>query len=81
VDGNLLLTLLDAARFACSSGSACKTGNPEPSEVMSVIGLSRDWGLGSLRITLGRDTTIEHVESFLSVLPALVKKARDLNQR
>ncbi len=40
VDGNLLLTLLDAAGFACSSGSACKTGNPEPSEVMNAIGLS-----------------------------------------
>jgi cysteine desulfurase len=46
VDGNLLLTLLDAAGFACSSGSACKTGNPEPSEVMNAIGLSHDWGLG-----------------------------------
>jgi cysteine desulfurase len=79
VDGNLLLTLLDAAGFACSSGSACKTGNPEPSEVMNAIGLSRDWGLGSLRVTLGTGTTVEHVESFLRVLPSLVEKARRLN--
>jgi cysteine desulfurase len=78
VDGNLLLTLLDAAGFACSSGSACKTGNPEPSEVMNAIGLSRDWGLGSLRVTLGRDTTSEDVESFLKALPGLVQKARRL---
>jgi len=78
VDGNLLLTLLDAAGFACSSGSACKTGNPEPSEVMNAIGLSRAWGLGSLRVTLGRDTTPEHVESFLNILPGLVEKARVL---
>lgn len=78
VDGNLLLTLLDAAGFACSSGSACKTGNPEPSEVMNAIGLSRDWGLGSLRVTLGIGTTAEHVESFLSVLPGLVENARRL---
>jgi cysteine desulfurase len=78
VDGNLLLTLLDAAGFACSSGSACKTGNPEPSEVMNAIGLARDWGLGSLRVTLGTGTTAEHVESFLSVLPGLVEKARRL---
>lgn len=78
VDGNLLLTLLDAAGFACSSGSACKTGNPEPSEVMNAIGLSRDWGLGSLRVTLGTGTTAEHVESFLFVLPNLVEKARRL---
>ncbi len=78
VDGNLLLTLLDAAGFACSSGSACKTGNPEPSEVMNAIGLSRDWGLGSLRVTLGVHTTAADVDSFLKVLPDLVQKARML---
>ena len=80
VDGNLLLTLLDAAGFACSSGSACKTGNPEPSEVMNAIGLLRDWGLGSLRVTLGSGTTSEDVESFLNTLPGLVEKARTLNK-
>jgi cysteine desulfurase len=78
VDGNLLLQMLDSSGFACSSGSACKTGNPEPSEVMSAIGLSRDWGLGSLRVTLGSGTTVEQVESFLSVLPELVEKVRKL---
>jgi cysteine desulfurase len=80
VDGNLLLTLLDAAGFACSSGSACKTGNPEPSEVMNAIGLSRDWGLGSLRVTLGKDTSSEDITSFLNALPALVEKARILGK-
>lgn len=79
-DGNLLLTLLDAAGFACSSGSACKTGNPEPSEVMNAIGLFRDWGLGSLRVTLGKDTLPEQVESFLAALPPLVEKARILGK-
>jgi len=81
VDGNLLLQMLDSAGFACSSGSACKTGNPEPSEVISSLGYSRDWALGSLRITLGIDSTPEHVESFLKTLPALVEKARGLNHR
>jgi cysteine desulfurase len=80
VDGNLLLTLLDAAGFACSSGSACKTGNPEPSEVMNAIGLSREWGLGSLRVTLGVLTTPADVDSFLNTLPKLVQKARKLNK-
>jgi cysteine desulfurase len=80
VDGNLLLQMLDAAGFACSSGSACKTGNPEPSEVMSAIGLSREWGLGSLRVTLGTGTTVSDVEEFLSALPGLVEKARKLNR-
>jgi len=79
VDGNLLLTLLDAVGFACSSGSACKTGNPEPSEVMNAIGLLRDWGLGSLRVTLGNQTTPADVDAFLNILPGLVEKARRLN--
>ena len=78
VDGNLLLTLLDAAGFACSSGSACKTGNPDPSDVMNAIGLSREWGLGSLRVTLGLSTTPDNVENFITILPELVEKARKL---
>jgi cysteine desulfurase len=78
VDGNLLLQMLDAAGFACSSGSACKTGNPEPSEVVTAIGLSREWGLGSLRVTLGSGTTPKHVDAFLQALPSLVEKVRKL---
>ena len=79
VDGNLFLQMLDSAGFACSSGSACKTGNPEPSEVIKALGYSDDWALGSLRITLGMDTTPEQVESFLNALPSLIEKARNLN--
>lgn len=78
VDGNTLLQMLDAAGFACSSGSACKTGNPEPSEVMTEIGLDREWGLGSLRVTLGSRTTTQDVDQFISVLPGLVEKARKI---
>jgi cysteine desulfurase len=81
VDGNLLLQLLDAAGFACSSGSACKTGNPEPSEVITSLGYSRDWALGSLRITLGVDSTPQQVDSLLQTLPGLVEKVRKLNQK
>jgi cysteine desulfurase len=80
-DGNLLLQLLDAAGFACSSGSACKTGNPEPSEAVTSLGLSRDWALGSLRITLGASTTAANVEDFMQTLPGLVEKARGLGAR
>ncbi len=80
VDGNSLLQMLDASGFACSSGSACKTGNPEPSEVVSAIGLAREWGLGSLRVTLGSGTETEHVNAFLVALPELVQRARKLNR-
>lgn len=79
VDGNLLLALLDAEGFACSSGSACKTGSPEPSEVMTAIGLPCEWALGSLRVTLGLHTTPQQIDSFLKVLPGLVIRARTLN--
>ncbi len=81
VDGNLLLQLLDAAGFACSSGSACKTGNPEPSEVLKALGLSREWALGSLRVTLGANTTARDIEEFLMALPGLVQKCRALTHR
>jgi cysteine desulfurase len=81
VDGNLLLQLLDSAGFACSSGSACKTGNPEPSEVVTSLGLSREWALGSLRITLGIDSNSEQVDSFLKILPRLVEEARALSHK
>lgn len=80
VDGNLLVTLLDGAGFACSSGSACKTGNPEPSDVLAAIGLPREWGLGSLRVTVGRATTPSDVDAFLAALPPLVEKARGLKR-
>ena len=76
VDGNRLLMMLDVAGFACSSGSACKVGTPEVSEVLSAIGLPPSWGLGSLRVTLGKDTTREQVEAFLQVLPGIVERIR-----
>lgn len=78
VDGNALLMMLDVAGFACSSGSACKTGSPEPSDVLSALGFSREWALGSLRVTLGVPTRTEDVEAFLTVLPGIVEKNREL---
>jgi cysteine desulfurase len=78
VDGNELLMMLDVEGFACSSGSACKTGNPEPSDVLTALGLEPEWSLGSLRVTVGNQTTPEDVDSFLSKLPNLVARSREL---
>lgn len=78
VDANTLLMMLDLEGFACSSGSACKTGDPRPSEVLTQIGMSADWTLGGLRVTLGKDTRPEEIEAFLSLLPSLVEKTRAL---
>lgn len=76
VDGNQLLAALDLAGFACSSGSACKTGDPEPSQVLLAMGLSPEWALGSLRVTLGRSTGSDDIERFLSLLPGLIQRFR-----
>jgi cysteine desulfurase len=81
VDGNSLLMMLDIAGFACSSGSACKTGDPEPSDVLLALGLSPKWALGSLRITLGEGNTSDQIEQFLEVLPHLVEQARKISIR
>jgi cysteine desulfurase len=75
-DGNMLLILLDAAGFEVSSGSACKVGNPKPSDVLLAAGIPADWALGSLRVTLGRETPINDLEAFLNVLPGAVEKSR-----
>jgi cysteine desulfurase len=81
VDGNALLMLLDVAGYACSSGSACKTGSPEPSDVLRAMGIPRIWSLGSLRVTLGKETNPKEIDGLLSVLPAAIRQTRGLNQK
>jgi cysteine desulfurase len=78
VDGNALLMMLDVEGFACSSGSACKTGNPEPSDVLTALGFSDEWALGSLRVTLGMQTKSEEINSFNRHLPGAVQRIRQL---
>ncbi len=78
VDGNELLMILDAGGFACSSGSACKTGNPEPSSVITALELPPSWSLGSLRVTLSHLTPDNDLERFLEFLPEAVSRARML---
>jgi cysteine desulfurase len=78
VDGNALLMMLDVEGFACSSGSACKTGNPEPSDVLTSLGITPDWAVGSLRVTLGTYTTPTEIDNFLAVLPKIIAKLRKL---
>ena len=78
VDGNTLLMMLDAAGYSCSSGSACKTGDSEPSDVLLTLGYPRDWALGSLRVSLGQMTTINEIEGFLETLPNLIQQVRAL---
>jgi cysteine desulfurase len=76
VDANALLMHLDLAGIAASSGSACNTGNPAPSEVLLAMDISAELALGSLRLTIGRDTTEAHVDHVLSVLPKAIERLR-----
>jgi cysteine desulfurase len=81
VDGNALVAALDVEGYACSSGSACKTGDPEPSAVLTTLGYERDMALGSLRITLGTQSTQQDVEAFLAALPEVIARNRQLISR
>jgi cysteine desulfurase len=76
VDSNQLLAALDVAGFACSSGSACKTGNPEPSPILLSLGFAPNWALGALRVTLGRQSSEVEVDAFIHALPGILERLR-----
>ncbi|MCH7587297.1 MAG: cysteine desulfurase [Chloroflexi bacterium] len=79
IDGNQLLGVLDAAGFGCSSGSACKTGDPAPSKVLEAIGLPAIWALGSLRVTVGRPTREADIQRLVQILPEAVERLRKIS--
>ena len=74
-EGDSLLFLLDAAGVSVSTGSACQAGIPEPSHVLRAMGRSDVEARGALRITLGRTSTENDVDAFLSALPAAYAQA------
>jgi cysteine desulfurase len=76
VDGETLLMALDIEGIAVSTGSACASGNPEPSPVLLAMGVPREWALGGLRISLGYHTTAEDIDAVLDILPVCVERAR-----
>jgi cysteine desulfurase len=76
LSGNDLLIQLDAAGVSASSGSACATGNPQPSPILEAIGLDANWSHGGLRLTVGRQNTMADVEHVLKVLPQAVNALR-----
>ena len=79
VEGESMLLNLDLDGIAASTGSACSSGNLEPSHVLLAMGLSHEEAHGSLRFTLGRENTEAHVERVLEVLPAIVAKLRAMS--
>jgi cysteine desulfurase len=77
-DSEALLMHLDLAGVAASSGSACSTGAVEPSHVLVAMGVSRELALGTIRFSLGRETTREDVNRAAEVVPSVVAKVRKL---
>ena len=76
-DGESLIVALDLESFAVSSGSACTSGETEPSQVLLALGLDRELAKGSLRVTVGRSTAAAHVDSFVETLARVVARLRD----
>jgi cysteine desulfurase len=78
ISGNDLLLHLDVAGICASSGSACLTGDPEPSRILKAIGLSEEWTKGGLRLTVGKQNNHNEIEYVLEVLPEIVDRLRQL---
>jgi len=79
VEGEALLMRLDLAGIAASSGSACTSGSLDPSHVLLAIGLPHEIAHGSLRLSLGNDTTEEDVDYVLETLPNIVTTLRAMS--
>ncbi len=75
-DGASLVMALDMAGFAVSCGSACTSGDTEPSPVILALGIDRETAKGSLRVTVGRATTDADVDAFLTALTDIVARVR-----
>jgi cysteine desulfurase len=81
VSGNDILMHLDANGVSASSGSACLTGNPQPSKILEALCLDREWTSGGLRLTLGRQNTVDDIDYVLHILPEIIENLRVLGNK
>jgi cysteine sulfinate desulfinase/cysteine desulfurase-like protein len=72
--GESLVIALDQRGLALSSGSACKSGDPEPSHSLLAMGMSKEDAHCSIRVSLSRDTTEEEIDAALEVLRAVLQE-------
>ena len=79
VDGEALLFSLDIEGIAVSTGSACSTGNVEPSHVLIAMGRDPKVAQSSLRFSMGWGTTGEGIDYILDILPLIVKRLRKIS--
>jgi cysteine desulfurase len=76
VESESIVLGLDLKGIAVSAGSACTSGNVEPSYVLVAMGLPLDWAMGAVRSSLGRSTTAEDVDYVVDSAVPLVQKLR-----
>ncbi|NLA90078.1 MAG: cysteine desulfurase NifS [Synergistaceae bacterium] len=79
IEGETLLLDLDRAGIYGSTGSACSSGSLDPSHVLMAIGLSHELAHGSLRLTLGEETTEDDIKYVLETLPGIVEHRREMS--
>ena len=79
IEGEALVIALDLKGLAVSTGAACSSGAIEPSHVLTAMGLSAERARGSLRFSLGKQTTAEDVEFALDLIPQTVARLRELS--
>ncbi len=76
LEGAAMLVFLDAEGIAVSGGSACTSNSFDPSHVLTALGLNKDAAHSSLRISLGKDNTLEDVERLMEVMPGIIERQR-----
>ena len=79
IEGESLLLMLNMKGVSGSSGSACSSGSLDPSHVLLAIGLDHGTAHGSLRLTLGAETTEEDINYVLEILPGIVERLREMS--
>lgn len=79
VESESLLIMLDMKGICISAGSACATGSGKPSHVLTAIGLPPDMANGSIRLTLGRNTTEEELDISFAALKEAVAALREVS--
>ncbi|MEY8516457.1 cysteine desulfurase NifS [Lachnospiraceae bacterium 29-84] len=79
VEGESLLIMLDMEGICASSGSACTSGSLDPSHVLLAIGLPHEIAHGSLRLTLGADTTKEDIDDTILAVKKIVAQLREMS--
>jgi len=79
VDGESIVLALDLAGICVSTGSACSTGEPEPSHVLLAMGLTAREAQGTIRISLGRDTRDEDIDAVVKNLVDIIDRLRSIS--